>query len=273
MADGEERSYVIFRYDGLLLHTKPITREEAWWLYQDAYSASYLDRESRARYLSEWGNVMDLQGYAGAARPSGALYVLLIQLENIYPDRGTFEEKVSWLLGHEDLQPQDRQLLEEIAGKMMEFLARPVEPKPLGPLPVRYLEMPYPHVELGRRRRAAKRTTPKAAWLAYARVLQHLSYGISVFEGSFWLWRQAGGTEAVAVRRDAGDEEVIRAVLDDGAVQAFLDMTAEYFRQVINEHEAELIDEGYADVARKVKVILAMLELLKAGRREEGVPA
>ena len=47
-------SYVIFRRDGLLLHTKPITREEAWWL-EDAYSTWFLNRRSKVRYLSAWG--------------------------------------------------------------------------------------------------------------------------------------------------------------------------------------------------------------------------
>ena len=274
---AEERSnYTIFRHDYLLLHTKPVTLAEARWLYQDAYSSWFVSREARARYLAEWGNVLDLGGRV--ERLSGALFRLFMQLENIYFSPEAFEEKLDSLLGREDLRPRDRQLLEEVAAEVRDFLRRPVEPRPLEESAVRYVEMMGPYVRREGRRYATKLTAPKAEWLAYAGEPQ-LLYGVSVFPDSFWLWMQYEDvrTHAVIVRRGASDEEVANAVARDDAVLRFVEVAAEKIKQIINKGETKLRDKGYGDVVGKTKMILAIAELMAAGRRregeEEGVPA
>ena len=269
--EEERRSYAILRFDGLLLHTRPITWEEAWWLYQYAYNGVE-DRGLRARYLSEWGNVLDV---------GENVMHLERQLEKwrfdpryiitrIYEDPDELAEKVSWLLMHEDLPPEVRQALRGPLSRVGEFLQRPVEPKPVV-APVRYFESPNLHVVPG----------PAGVVRAWPERLLYGSqslglYGISVFEGSFWLWKRGIFTpfHVIIVRRDAGDREVTDAVLRDDVVQAFLGHYGNDFRELMMQHEDRLIDMGYDDVVRKAKLVLAAAQLLTAGRREEeGVPA
>ena len=268
----EERSYAILRFDGLLLHTRPITWEEAWWLYQYAYNIVE-DRGLRARYLEEWGNVMDVgENVTHLERQlekwrCDPRYIIT----RIYGDPDELAEKVSWLLMHEDLPPEVRQALRGPLSRVGEFLQRPVEPKPVV-APVRYFESPNLHVVPG----------PAGVVRAWPERLLYGSqslglYGISVFEGSFWLWKRGIFTpfHVIIVGRDAADREIIDTVLRDEAVRGFLERYGNGFRELLREREAELVDMGYDDVVRKAKVILTTLDLLTAGRREEeeGVPA
>ena len=78
------------------------------------------------------------------------------------------------------------------------------------------------------------------------------------------------------VRRDVSDGEAANAVAKDGAALDFLKHYAYDFRDVVNRYEDDMKKGGYEDVVRKAKLILASVESLAAGRREEegkGVPA
>ena len=274
MARKGKSSYVIVRDDWFVIHTKPITWEEAEWLYRGAYSTWFLDRAARARYLGEWGNVLDVSDYAERLRQLG------VDLPGIgiYGGPAWFMEQLGLPLGNPRLGPGARRIVEELLDKTKEFLRRPVEPRPIE-APVRYLELSHRHVMLASGPDGIVREVePKPEWHAYV-VDIVFDYGVSVFNDSFWVWAQSSKTYAVAVRRGADDREVINAVLNDGAVQGFLRwFLGEFdkdFRQLIREREAELVDKGYDDVVRKAKVILTTIDLLTAGRyrEEEGVPA
>ena len=269
----EKKSYIILRRDGLVLHTKPITEDEAWWL-EDAYSAWFLSRKSRARYLAEWGNVLDVSALARRLRAYANVNVYLL-IKGLYEGPEELQTYMGRILGGRafaGLPPKARQILDEFLGRLEDFLREPVKPKPIT-APVRYFEMPARHVRPDCCASEDDRIQPKPEWLSYRIGPGSDLYGISVFESSFWLWAQPKGTRAVAIRRGAADREVINAVLDDEAVQAFLRRYDRYFRELMMEHEAELIDNGYDDVVRKVKAILTTADLLKTRRREEGVPA
>ena len=286
---GKRRRYVILRDDGLLLHTKPVTWWEARWLLWVAY-ITVEDLSLRARYLAEWGNVLDVGDYAEH------LWSLRLgehhSITDVYGSPEEFEERVRSLLSRGDLQPEAKQMAEELLGKAKEFLRRPVEPKPIE-APVRYFEMPARHVVPGPG--GSNRTVPEAKWYAKVTRDSFRQYGISVFDDAIWLWRQIqvaprqvsarqGPTEpkgivwAVAVRRDAPDGDVIAALANDDVAAEFLFRGAEYFNEVINMHRMELTDNGYEDVARKAKAILTAAQILKAGRyrkgeEEEALPA
>ena len=268
-AREERRRYIAVRRDGYLLRTKPVTRWEAWWLYWDAYFAGFLDRESRVRYLEEWGNVLDVGEHLERLEQlEPSLYYRILGLYR-GPDR--FAEKLNRLLSRGDLQPEVRQTLEDLLGKARDFLARPVEPKPIGPRPVRYFEMEGRHIELGPDG-AVQEARPRPMWYACKEFCCggcH-GHGVSVFPDSIWLWLQSRWyVQAVVVRRDVSDKDVVAAVANDGAVQGFLKGNADGFRELIREREADLIDRGYDDVVRKAKAILTAAQLLNAGRREE----
>ena len=268
MAGRERRGYVIFRWDGLLLRTKPITREEARWLLRKAYYG--VDLDLRIRYLAEWGNVLDVNEYLVRLRDLDVVLCCSItgRTGSLYEGPGEFTKKLNWLLSRGDLRPEVRQILEEFAERVGEFLRRPVEPKPIV-APVRYFMMPARHVALGPDGVAR----PRPEWLSYRIGPGSDLYGISVFRDSIWLWEQYEDTEGVAVRRDARDEDVVAALANDRAVRGFLKgLTGDFderFKELLRASEAELIDKGYGDVARKVKVVLGTLELLCAGRRME----
>ena len=126
MQEEEKRDYVILRWlDGLLLHTRPITLGEALWLSRSAYQG-VRDRRSRVRYLEEWGNVMDPRKYMKHYR---SVFNPLDLLGSIYKGSDEFTKDVNRLLIHEDLPPEARQILEELAGKIDEFLREPVRPR------------------------------------------------------------------------------------------------------------------------------------------------
>ena len=267
----EKKSYVILRFDGLVLHTKPITEGEARWLFLKAYSARFIGREARVRYLEEHGNVMDASEYVERLRQLGLGFYYTL---GIYRDPEELVKDVSILLGDPQLPPGGRQALEEFLGRIEEFLARPVEPRPIT-APVRYLELPHPHVRLGKDG-AVQEADPKPEWHVHEDACcGELYYGISVFRDVVWLWFQSSlYAYAVAVRRDAPDRDVVAAVANDRAVWEFIRESADSFRQLIREREADLIGRGYDDVVRKVKVMLTTFELLNAGRRgEKALPA
>ena len=269
--EEEKKSYLVFRgyRDYIVVHTKPVTRDEAWWLYHFAYKDWFLSPEDSAKYLAEWGNVLYLGKYAERYR--GRLYDPVGALSGVYESLEKFQAEVDKVLA-ERLEPQDRQLLEEVAAEVRDFLRRPVEPRPVE-APVRYFEMPHPHVVL-RSEGWVRQIEPRPELYVYKRGYDDV-YGVSVFGREFWLWRQDtytyGGffAKAIVVRRDASDDEVVRAALSDEVVQEFLKMHAKKFRELVNERGGRLRSGGYGDVAERAKLILAALELLSGGREEE----
>ena len=265
------RIYAILRDDGLLLHTVPVTEDEALWLLSAAYK-SVKSRDLRIRYLSEWGSVMDAANYLELVE---RLPVKIGEtLEGIYRPRH-FLERVAWHARIPWLTAEARQALEEFVERAEDFLRRPAEPKPVA-APVRYYEMPRRHVTLasGPRGTAARSVRPRPEWFAYVTTLGVNPYGVSVFRDSFWLWRQYEDelmveVHAVVVRRDVSDGDLVAALAGDEAAQGFLRNNAVLFRQVMRARGEELGKLGYGDVIRKINVILGAAELLSAGRREE----
>ena len=272
MAAEERRSYVVLRRDGLVLHTVPVTRCEARWLWYDAYG-SIGDRRSRIRYLEEYGNVMDASEYVERLGRLGAAYAEIYRgIAGFYEGPEELRERVDVVFsdrtfGRLKRLPKARQAVEELLSRVEEFLREPVRPRPVV-APVRYLEAPM-HLVFGFDG-ALREVRPRPEWYAYHDYGFLERFGISVFGDSFWLWKQSGSTKAVAVRRDVSDGDLVAAVANDGAVRGFLKDYAAKARQVISEREEEMRERGYADVVRKAKVVLAAFELLSAGRREEG---
>ena len=292
MTNGEEkkRSYVILRFDGLLLHTKPVTEDEARWLFWDAYSAEFIGREAKIRYLEEWGNVLDASEYLERLPPEIRRVIFyVISYDPSSPIEG-FKKALSRLLRLKGLSPEDRRLVREFADRVGDFLREPIEPKPIGPQPVRYLEMEGRHaIFVGCCDDAVGLDSnvygvePRPEWYAYTRdmYVRGAARGVSVFKDSFWLWDQSisytgigGFTRAVAVRRDVDDKEVVAALTNDEVAAEFLKQYGDDFRELLREHEAEMASRGYDDVVRKAKLVLATAQLLTASRHsEEGVPA
>ena len=267
--EEERRSYLVVRRDGLILHTVPVTREEAEWL--DERYERVKDRAARMRYLEEWGNVMDAGGYV--ERLGVDLYR---RIRGVYGDPEEFVEGVRWLLRLR-LKREARRALGELLDRVGEFLRRPVEPKPIV-APVRYFELPAKHVVFECCSARVRDVVPRPEWYIYAGDVDPSDYhccpyGISVFRDSFWLWIQTRThAEGVAVRRDARDEDVVAALAKDVMsidFVAYFNSFAGDFRRVIGELENELRERGYGDVVRKAKLILAAAALLTAGRREE----
>ena len=262
MAKGR-RSYVILRHDGLLLRTRPVTEEEAERLYREAYYR-VKNRDLRARYLAEQGNVLDLGKYTGQTKTPGP---------GFYPTGiyGSPSELVKGLAGSSSYKQKNFKGsaagLDEI---VKEFLRRPVRPAPFNGLQaVRYYEMGREHfmrlvICCGK---FIERTTPKAKWFAYVSRSYDL-YGVSVFRDSLWMWRQFAITyeqvavEAAVVRRDATDREIIDAVLNDDAVVEMINWYADPFNEVINKSEERMRREGYEDVVEKAKLLMAASLLL-----------
>ena len=272
-AEEYRRDYAILRRDGLVVHTVPVTREEAWWLYQLAYK-EIENREAKIRYLEEYGNVLDVEDYLERLGRLGAAYAKIYNdIAGFYEGPEELRERVDGLLERENVSPGARQTVKELLDKIEDFYQEPVEPKPIGPQPVRYLELSHRHVVFeccGDR----EEVRPMPEWYAYEDVCCRSYYGISVFPDSLWLWRQPSWyVQAVVARRDVSDGDVVAAVANDGAVRGFLRRYGNTFRELLREYEEEMASRGYEDVVRKVKVVLAAADLLNAGRREEGVPA
>ena len=270
----EERSYVIVRHDGLILHTKPITEGEAMWLVEDLYK-SVKSRAARVRYLEEWGNVLDVGDSVNYLRQQLERlgYNPYYYIGGIYRDPEELAKDVAKLRRLRRLPPEVKQMAGELLDKIKEFLREPVEPKPIT-APVRYYEMDGRHV--GPDPRGGTRTYPKSDWHALKYDFSNYSinlYGVSVYDDMFLMWRQenkgVGYTWMILVERGASDREVIDAVIKDEAVQEFLRESARHLEEVVREREAEMVSRGYGDVVRKAKLILAAAALLTAGRREE----
>ena len=271
-------SYLVFRRDGLLVHTVPVTFDEAWWLYQDAYNV-VKDRIARMRYLSEWGNVLDAADFLNMTKQM----MINGRFEGVDapPD---LLERVIRHARNELFCLRAREGFAKFAARLEEFLRMPVEPRRVA-APVRYFESPHRHVKFRCCSSKVKEADPQPEWLAYRKVRGLNPYGVSVFRDEVWLWVQLDYTYAIAVRRDAADEEVLGEVSEealgaasDDTVLRFLGANGKYYRLLINESEEEMRRGGYGDAAEKVKFVLAAAELLKvgaAGRREEeeGVPA
>ena len=268
--EEERRSFIILREDGLAIRTKPVTEDEAWWLYTLAYKG-VRDRGARIRYLEEWGNVLDVEDYVERLKQlEPHLYLNVL---GGFESPEEFEEAARWLLEiARDSGPELRQVLEGLANEARELYRRPVEPRPVE-APVRYLEASHSRLD-----GYGGQTAPEPEWRR-ARMGSRYLYGINIYRETFWLWRQNGipivsGTQAVIVRRDVDDKEVVAALANDGAVQGFLRWNADSFRHLIRENEVEMVSRGYADVVRKAKIVLTTVELLTAGRgEEEALPA
>ena len=89
MAGEDRRSHLIFRYDGLVLHTRPVTEDEARWLHYHAYYV-VKDAALRARYLSEWGNVIDVYDYLERADETD-VSDLYFRITGVYEGPGAFD--------------------------------------------------------------------------------------------------------------------------------------------------------------------------------------
>ena len=267
MAGREERrSYIVLRFDDVVLHSKPITVREALWLGNSAY-ASVIDRALRVRYLEEYGNVLDAREYLGRLEQLDT--ILYYNVRGIYGSLDAFRKSVGSMAA--GAPSQVRRALEEFADVVVKFAGRPVEPRPIE-APVRYLErlgrfVSYTYVN------GKPMDVLEAEWCAHVMPWPHMYYGVCVVQGSFWLWKQNGpSVRAVAVRRDVSDEEIGRAVLSDEVVQGFLVKGVDPLEEVVSRNEERMRAFGYEDVARKAKIVLTIARLLAAGRREE-VPA
>ena len=263
----EKKNYIVLRRDGLVVHTVPLTEDEAWLLYREMYYA-VKSRRARARYLAEYGNVLDVAGFAEQQLKRWG-YNPYYNVIGVYEDPEEFEESAGRLLRRRGLPPEARQAVKELAGEIGEFLQRPVEPRPVE-APVRYYEVPDLLVAP---RSGAVMVKPE--WHVHEDACcGELYYGISVFRDVVWLWRQEDPpVRIIVVRRDVSDKDVVAALVNDDDVMSFLREYGNVFRYLMREREKELIDNGYDDVVRKVKVILTTLDLLSAGRREEALPA
>ena len=263
MAAEEKKSYVVVREDGLVVHTVPLTEDEAWWLYY-AYE-DVGDRAARMRYLEEWGNVLDVGEHLERLRHlSQELYYYITR---VYKDRRELERRVSKLLGDPWVGPEAKRILGELLDKVEDFLREPVKPKPIT-APVRYIEMGRPHVKFDSSS-GTEEVAPRPELYAYVKDGSSSlgsMYGVSVFGGEIWLWSQylKSFVQAVIVRRDAPDREVVDAMLKDEAVQGFVKDNAKKFEEVISELEERLRGTGREDALRKVKVVLTTLDLLSA---------
>ena len=183
-----------------------------------------------------------------------------------------FEKAARWLHKIAGARPELGQVLEGLAAKVRELYRRPVEPRSLDGSAARYFEAHYRRFD-----DLEGPAAPKPEWLRAFANPRYL-FGVGVFRETIWLWKQneipiASATQAVVVRRDVSDGDVVAAVAGDSAVVSFLREHGDEFRGIIDRYEAELTRRGYGDVVRKVKVALAAAELLTAGREEEGVPA
>ena len=277
MPEEDRRSYIVVRPDGLAVHTAPVTEDEAWWLWYAAYR-TIEGRALRARYLEEYGNVLDLQDYVERLRRLGVTYVEIYRgLTGFFKGPEELRERVDAVFSERTFRglkrlPEARRIVEELVGSLREFARGPARPRPIAS-PARYLEL-HRHLQLDLDG-VVRGVEPQPEWHAYKDLCCRDYYGISVFGSSFWLWLQSGYTYAIAVRRDAADEDVIAALASDGVALGFLAVNARHFRHVINEYEGEMRSAGYGDVVERAKFVLAAVELLGVGRHseEEALPA
>ena len=281
---GGRRSYLVFREDLFVVHTKPVTEERARWLLEEAYY-KVPSLELRKRYLNQWGNVLDL---------TGDKWIEWWGLDRVLP--GVYTSKEDLLARAREAAKDDeamarsrrfRRRLEELEKALDEFLARPVEPKrlerhPRQPPPaLRYVMMrDFLHVRWSKWQQE-EYLVPRPEWYTYHNYSFLGIYGISIFSGTFWLWRQQelkiGGTEAIIVRRGATFEELASALFENGDASQFLQKHDRLFVDLIRKRENDMERSGYGDIARSVKhlVVLSALASPRRGREEEeeGLPA
>ena len=280
----EKRSYIVFRREGLIVYTKPITREEAEWLYREAYN-KFKRIEVKARYLGQWGSVLNVANAVGVKHGDEWLWRwgLDKELAGVYADKGELASKISKIAEDADSTTLRREL-RKLARALDELLQRPPEPKrlerrPREPPPaLRYAEWQTRHV---RRHKWDKeeRVSPRPEWYAYRAEDSdgYYMHGISVFRDSFWLWRQGHTfTEAVIVRRGASPKELLAALVDDPEAAEFLWRHAGDFARLADEAREDMERRGLSDVADVAKKVLGLSAIVAGGRRgeeEEGVPA
>ena len=274
------RSYLIFRRDGFVLHTKPVTEERARWLLEEAYY-KVPSLELKKKYLNQWGNVLDLTGekwieWWGLDQVLSGVYASKEELlararEAAKDDKAMAESRTFW------------QRLEELERALDEFLQRPVEPRrlerrPRQPPPaLRYVVMRgFRHVRWSRLQHV-EYLVPKPEWHVKVVDEDGNDYGISVFGNTFWAWRQeagSGNVEAVIVSRLAAPEEVAAALLANDEALEFVRKYARTFAGLLGAGR-KAMKEDFKDVADAAEAILATA-LLSPGRRgeeEEGAPA
>lgn len=292
---GEEtkKRYIIIRDDYLLLYTKPITREEAEWLRRDAYweledeNYNYLDRWDRARYLEEYGNVIDVDDYIHEIDSLTCTEEYddlpcydISPLAGVYNSLEELEERLASMYNNEELEPKYRRAAKEVAdellAKVRELMERPVKPRPAA---ARYFERASPHVEVNRYTGEFERIEPQPEWYAYEllwdipREVKAL-YGISVFPGEFWLYAETRKPFfGVAVRRDASIEEAIEALAKDGPALLFFKIYGQAIKELLDEHEDEMRRKGYGDVVDKARALLEAAEEIIKKRRKKSANA
>ena len=279
---GEKKSYIVFRREGLVVYTKPVTREEAEWLLKEAYS-KFKRIDVKARYLGQWGSVLNVASAVGVKHGDEWLqrWGLDKELAGVYAGREELMSKIYKIAGEASSATLRREL-RKLARAIDELLQRPPEPKrlerrPRQPPPaLKYAEWQTRHV---RRYKwdEKERVTPRPEWYAYRAEGSdgRRMHGISVFRDSFWLWRQEGtSTEAVIVRRGASLEELSAALAGDPEAAEFLLSHAGDFARLIDAAREEMERRGLGDLARTAKRILGLSAIVARGRREEeGVPA
>ena len=268
---GRLQSYVVFRRDGFIVHTKPISKERAEWLLNKAYY-SFASAEVKAKYLNQWGSVLNVADAVGLMYGDKWLrrWGLDDELAGIYADEGELASKISKMIEEADSATLRREL-RRLARGLEEFLSKPPKPqrlerRPRPPPPaVRYFRTVYPHVRWSKLWHVTY-YVPKPEW--HARVLDESSdeeYGISVFSKTFWLWRQTSDPDdvkAVIVRRGAGADEMLAALINDAKAAEFLKEHGGRFLQIVNKNEEAMRKAGYEDVVDAVRALMVALSLL-----------
>ena len=263
---SDRRDYVVFRPDLLVVHTKPITEGRARWLLEKAYY-SFVNTDVRAKYLAQWGNVLDLTGDKGWISWWG----LGRMWTGVYASGEDLIAKVAETLNDDILEKDTdwlRRRLKYLIGELDEFIRRPVDPRPLErrprpPVPlIRFVKMSRPHLRWNRR--DVEYLVPKPEWYVYENH-DGAYYGISAFSGTYWLWMQQypiKSVDALIVRRDASPDEILVALANDANAVDFLKTHGEHFLRVINDKEDDIKKAGYGDVVDLVKSIMVAASLV-----------
>mgnify|MGYP001772838942 CR=1 FL=1 len=203
----EKRSYVVVRPDGFIIYTRPITYEEAVLLYNAYYDVP--DRAARAAALGQWGDVIDLAArrqweqqlidiveyYIGTGVYADP-YIVRSRLEWVLNDFGwqTYKSDLWWLKTEIDAIVLERSAKSAGRERPPEQQSREGEKR----------EEPQ-----GRERgRDSTDSAARADGSSGSRL------EADVLRGVIWPWSQAGGAEAVIVRRGRAEDEVGPALAD-----------------------------------------------------------
>ena len=280
MGGETKRRYIIIRDDYYLLYTKPITREEAEWLRRDAYmdledeNYIHLHRWDRARYLEEWGNVLDVEDYIHEIDSLTCTEEYddlpcydISPLAGVYGSLEELEERLASMYNNKELEPKygraAKEVADELLAKVRELVERPFEPRLAA---ARYIERASPHVKVNRYTGEFEGVEPQPEWYAYRLVWDVLPrevnalYGISVFPGEFWLYAEDRYRpfSGVAVRRDACSEEAAEALTKDGPALLFFKIYGQSIKKLLDEYEDEMRRKGYGDVVDKARALVAV---------------